>query len=179
MNKRNITDNKQILTEITRTRRACTELEDFFLKADENIVNDTDDPREGIGRLPGLDRLVFLIPCAINRLEDDLSKSKKIEDIALITEGLQAIKEGFNSALTYYLQEDIEGALSLLNNTLSSVDKLSEMKLQSGIRFLSDVSRIAPDFHILFNVLEGFREVFQCICHLRTHAVQDKYGFRN
>ncbi len=158
MNKRNITDRKQILTEISKTKKACTELEDFFLQADENIANDTDDPREGIGRFPGLDRLVFLIPCVINRLEDDLSKSKEVEDAAPITEGLQAIKECINSVLAYYLKDDVEGALSLLSNTLSSVDKLSRMKPQSSVRFLSDMSRIAPDFHILSNMLEGFRE---------------------
>jgi hypothetical protein len=87
MNKRNITGHKQILTEISITRNAFKELGDFFLKADENIANDPDDLREGIGRFPGLDRLMFLIPCVINRLEEDLSKSKKIEDAAPITEG--------------------------------------------------------------------------------------------
>ncbi len=101
MSKRNIAGHKQVLAEISKTRKVFTELDDFFSNADENIANDPDDPREGIGHFPGLDRLMFLIPCAINRLEEDLSKCKEVEDAAPITEGLQAIKEGINSVLTY------------------------------------------------------------------------------
>lgn len=158
MNKRNMTGHKQILTEISKTRNTFAELDDFFLKADENIANDPDDPREGIGRFPGLDRLMFLIPCVISRLGEDISKSKEVEDVTPITEGLQVIKEGVNSVLTYYLQDDIDRSLNLLSNTLSNIDKLSSKKLQSGIRFLRDIARIAPDFHILFDMFEGFFE---------------------
>ena len=79
MNKQNTTDRKQVLAELSKTKDVFTELDDFFRKADENISNDPDDPREGIGRFPGLDRLMFLIPCVINRLEEDISKSKEGE----------------------------------------------------------------------------------------------------
>ena len=71
-----MTGHKQILAEISITRNAFHKLDDIFLKADENIANEPNDPREGIGRLPGLDRLIFLIPCVISRLEEDVSKSK-------------------------------------------------------------------------------------------------------
>jgi hypothetical protein len=101
---------------------------------------------------------MFLIPCVINRLEEDLSKSKEVEDVPPITAGLQAIKEGVNSALAYYLQDDVGGALKLLSNALSNIDNLSSKKVQSNIRFLRDMTGIAPDFHILFNMLEGFWE---------------------
>jgi len=158
MDKQNITGHKQVLAEISKTRNAFTELDDFFLKADENIANDLDDPREGIGRFPGLDRLMFLIPCVINRLGEDISKSKEAEDVAPITEGLQAIKEGVNSVFTYYLQDDVGGAFNLLSNALSNIDKLSSKKFKSSIRFFRDIARIAPDFHILLDMLEGFRE---------------------
>ncbi len=153
-----MTGHKQILEEISKTRNVFNELNDFFLKADEDIANDPDDPREGIGRFPGLDRLMFLIPCVINRLGEDISKSEEVEDAAPITEGLQAIKEGVNSVLAYYLQDDVVVALNLLNNALSNIDNLSNKKLQSNIRFLSDIARIAPDFHILLDMLEGFLE---------------------
>ena len=63
MNKYNITNYKLLLKEISRTRDAFAELNDFFCKADEGIANDPEDPREGIGRFPGLDRLMYLIPC--------------------------------------------------------------------------------------------------------------------
>jgi len=79
LNKQNTTDRKQVLAELSKTKDVFTELDDFFRKADENISNDPDDPREGIGRFPGLDRLMFLIPCVINRLEEDISKSKEGE----------------------------------------------------------------------------------------------------
>ncbi len=158
MNKRNMTGHKQILTEISITRNTFAELDEFFLKSDENIVNDPDDPREGIGQLPGLDRLIFLIPCVIDRIEEDISKIKEIEDTAPITKGLRAIKEVIDSALAYYLQDDIRGALNLLSNALSNIDKLSGIKQQPGIRFFRDIAGIAPDFQILFNMLEGFRE---------------------
>lgn len=158
MNKRNMAGHKLVLAEIYKTRKVFAELDDFFIKADENIANDPDDPREGIGRFPGLDRLMFLIPCVINRLEEDISKSKEVEDATPITDGLKAIKEGINSVLTYYLQEDVDGAHNLLSNTLSNIDKLSGIEPQSDIRFLRDISRIAPDFHILFDMFEGFRE---------------------
>ena len=84
LNKRNTTGRKQILAEISKTRHVFTELDDFFRKADGNISNDPDDPREGIGRFPGLDRLMFLILCVINRLEEDISKSKEGENVASI-----------------------------------------------------------------------------------------------
>lgn len=158
MNKRNITGHKQVLAEISKTRDVFIELDDFFLKADENIANDPDDPREGIGRFPGLDRLMLIIPCVINRLEEDISKSKESENVSPITEGLQAIKEGVNSVLAYYLQDDVDGALNLLSNALSNIDKLSSKKSQSNIRFLRDIARIAPDFQILLDMFEGFRE---------------------
>ena len=158
MNKRNTTGRKQVLAEISKTRDVFTELDDFFRKADGNISNDPDDPREGIGRLPGLDRLMFLIPCVINRLEEDISKSKEGEYFTSIIEGLQAIKEGIHSVLTYYLKDDVEGALNLLSNVLSKIDKLSGKKSQSSIRVFCDIARIAPDFQIIIDMLEGFRE---------------------
>jgi len=158
LNKRNTTGRKQVLVEISKTRDVFTELDDFFRKADENISNDPDDPREGIGRFPGLDRLMFLIPCVINRLEEDISKSKEGENAASIIEGLQAIKEGIHSVLTYYLQDDVEGAFNLLSNVLSKIDKLSSKESQSSIRVFRDIARIAPDFQIILDMFEGFRE---------------------
>ncbi len=158
MNKRNTTDRKQVLAEISKIRDVFTELDDFFRKVDENISHDPDDPREGIGRLPGLDRLMFLIPCVINRLEEDLSKNKEDENVASIIEGLQAIQEGIQSVLTYYLRDDVEGAHKLLRNVLSKIDKLSGKRSQSSIRFFRDIARIAPDFQIILYMFEGFRE---------------------
>ena len=128
MNIQNTAGYKQIIAEIYKTRDVFTKLNDFFRKADENISNDPDDPRDGIGRLPGLDRLMFLIPCVINRLEEDISESKEGENVASIIEGLRAIKEGIQSVLTYYLQDDVEGALNLLSNVLSKIDKLPSKK---------------------------------------------------
>jgi hypothetical protein len=101
---------------------------------------------------------MLLIPCVINRLEEDISKIKEGENVSPITEGLQAIKEGVNSVLAYYLQYDVDGALNLLSNALSNIDKLSSKKSQSNIRFLRDIARIAPDFQILLDMFEGFRE---------------------
>lgn len=158
MNKRNTTDRKQIFAEISKTRDVFAELDDFFRKADENISNDPDDPRDGIGRLPGLDRLMFLIPCVINRLEEDISQSKEAENVASIIEVLQAIQEGIHSVLTYYLKDVVEGAINLLSDVLSKIDKLSGKKFQSGIRLFRDIARIAPDFQILLDMFEGFRE---------------------
>src|SRR3989304_7876339 len=99
MNRRNTTGYKQVLAEISKTRDVFTKLNDFFRKADENISNDPDDPRDGIGRLPGLDRLMFLIPCVINRLEEDISESNECENVAAIIEGLYTIQEGIQSVL--------------------------------------------------------------------------------
>ncbi|MCF6149944.1 MAG: hypothetical protein E3K37_14925 [Candidatus Kuenenia sp.] len=73
MNRQNMAGRKQLLAEISKTRDVFTELDDFIRNADESISHDPDDQREGIGRLPGLDRLVFLVPCVINRLEEDIS----------------------------------------------------------------------------------------------------------
>ena len=158
MNKRNTAGHKQVLAEISKTRDVFAELDDFFRKADENISHDPDDPRDGIGRLPGLDRLMFLMPCIIDRLEEDISKNKEGENVASIIEGLQAIKEGIHSVLTYYLRDDTDGALNLLRDVLAKIDKLSSKKSQSGIRFLRDITRIAPDFQIILDMFEGFRQ---------------------
>ncbi|MFN3532570.1 MAG: hypothetical protein ACK41Q_08695 [Candidatus Brocadia sp.] len=158
MNRQNTADYKQVLAEISKTRDVFTELDDFFRKADEDISHDQDDPREGIGRLPGLDRLMFLIPCVINRLEEDISQGKEGENVASIIEGLQAIQEGIQSVLTYYLRDDVEDAINLLSNVLSKIDKLSSKKSPSSIRVFRDIARIAPDFLIILDMFEGFRE---------------------
>jgi len=84
MNKNKITDYKQVIEEISRIRDVFAKLNDFFCKADESIANDPDDPREGIGRFPGLDRLMPLIPCVINRLEEDVSMGKGGEGSMMI-----------------------------------------------------------------------------------------------
>ncbi|OQZ00267.1 MAG: hypothetical protein B6D35_07085 [Candidatus Brocadia sp. UTAMX2] len=79
MKKENAPGRKQILAEISKIRDALAELDGFFRKADEDISLDPDDPRQGIGRLPGLDRLMFLIPCVIKRLAEDLSQIQEGE----------------------------------------------------------------------------------------------------
>ncbi len=103
-----------MLAEISKTRDVLAELEDFFHKADANISNDPDDPREGIGRLSGLDRLMCLIPCVMNRLEEDVSRSKEGENISPIMDGLQAMQEGIQGVLAYYQRDDVEAALKAL-----------------------------------------------------------------
>lgn len=158
MNKRNTTGYEQILAEIFKTRDVFSELDGFFRKADENISNDPDDPREVIGRLPGIDRLMFLIPCVINRLEEDISKCYEDEHVIPVIEYLQMVKEVIHSILTYYLHDDIKGALDLLNNVLPKIDKLSNRKFQSSIRIFRDIARIAPDFQIIHDMFEGFME---------------------
>ncbi len=158
MNRQNTADRKQIFVEISKARDVFTELNDFFRKADDTISNDPDDPREGIGRFPGLDRLMFLMPCVINRLEEDISKTNEDENVASIIEGLQAIQEGIHSVLIYYLRDDVEGAVNVLRNVLSKIDKLSGKKPRSGIRVFRDIARIAPDFQIILDMFEGFRE---------------------
>lgn len=158
MKKNNITVYKLLREEIARTKDVFADLYDFFCKADENIADDPEDPREGIGRFPGLDRLMFLIPCVISRLEEDVSKSKGEKGEILITEGLKAVREGLHCVSIYYLQDDVEGALDLLNKSLSEIDKFSGKNSQSGIRFFRDLARIAPDFHILLDMFESFHE---------------------
>ncbi|MGR3318159.1 MAG: hypothetical protein ACUZ8O_06725, partial [Candidatus Anammoxibacter sp.] len=158
MNKRNITGHKQVLDEISNTRDVFTKLDNFFTNADESISNDPDDPREGIGRFSGLDRLMLLIPCVINRLEEDITENKEGENLAPITEGLQAIIDGLNSVLIYYLQDDVDLAFNLLNNAMSKINNLSNKEPQSSVRFLNDMARIAPDFEMLLHMFEGFRE---------------------
>ena len=158
MNKQNTTGHKQILAELSKTRAVFAELDGFFRRADENISNDPDDPRKEIGRLPGIDRLLFLVPCVINRLEADISQDIEGENVAPIVEILQAIREGIQSVLSYYLRDDAEGAINLLSNVLSKIEKLSGKKSPSGIRVFRDLARIAPDFQILIDMFEGFRE---------------------
>jgi len=158
LNKQNTTGHKQILAELSKTRAVFAELDGFFRRADENISNDPDDPRKEIGRLPGIDRLLFLVPCVINRLEADISQDIEGENVAPIVEILQAIREGIQSVLSYYLRDDAEGAINLLSNVLSKIEKLSGKKSPSGIRVFRDLARIAPDFQILIDMFEGFRE---------------------
>ena len=158
MNKQNTTNQKQLLAEISKTRDVLAELEDFFRKADANISNDPDDPREGIVRLSGLDRLMCLIPCLMNHLEEDISKSKEGENVTSVIEGLQAIQEGIQSVLAYYLRDDVEVALNLLSKVLSKINNLSIKKPPSGVRVFRDIARIAPDFQIILNMFEEFRE---------------------
>lgn len=157
MNRQNTTGYKRVLAEISKTRDVFTELDDYFRKADDDISHDPDDPREGIVRLPGLGRLMFLIPCVINRLEEDIPQMQEGEDVALIIEGLQAIQKGIQGVLSYYLQDNIEDTLNLLGNVLSKIGKLSGKKTQSGVRVFRDIARIAPDFQIIFGMLEGFQ----------------------
>jgi len=158
MNKPNLPGYKQLLAEISTTRDVLTGLNTFFSEADENILNDPDDPRDGIGRFFGLDRLMLVLPCVITRLEKDISESRESEDVTPVTQGLQAISEGLNSVFTYYHQDDVAGAFNLLSNAITKIDKLSNRIAPSSIRFLNDLERVAPDFHILLDTFEGFRE---------------------
>ncbi len=147
-----------MLAEISKTRDVLAELEGFFHKADANISNDPDDPREGIGRLPGLDRLMCLIPCVMNRLEEDVSRSKEGENISPIMDGLQAMQEGIQGVLAYYQRDDGEAALKVLGKALSNLNNFSNKNPPSGVRVFRDIARIAPDFLIILNMFEGFRE---------------------
>lgn len=158
MDKQNSANQKQILAEISKITDVLTELEDFFHNADVDISNDPDSPREGIGRLIGLDRLMCLIPRVLNRLEEDLSKGKEGEDISSIMEGLQAIQEGIQGVLAYYQRDDVEVPLEILSNALTTIDHLSYKKRPSGIRVFHDIARIAPDFQIIHTMFEGFLE---------------------
>lgn len=158
MDKQNSANQKQLLAGISKIKDVLTELEDFFHKADVDISNDPDDPREGIGRLIGLDRLMFLIPCVLNRLEEDLSKGKGGENSSSIIEGLQVIQEGLQSVLAYYQRDDVEVPLEILSNALTTIDHLSYKKRPSGIRVFHDIARIAPDFQIIHTMFEGFLE---------------------
>ncbi len=158
MNNQNTTGYKQVLVEISETRDVFGKLDDFFRKADENISNDPDDPRGGIGLFPGLDRLMLLIPCVIDRLEDDMSGLKDGANVEPITQGLHAIKTGINSVLTYYNFDDVGKAVNLLSSAALDIDKLVNLKDLPLVRFFKDLNRIAPDFHILLSSFEGFHE---------------------
>ncbi|MGR3178601.1 MAG: hypothetical protein ACUZ8E_11140 [Candidatus Anammoxibacter sp.] len=158
MKKRNITGRKQALAEISQARDVFTKLDDFFTGADEDICNDPDDPRDGIGRFSGLNRLMLLIPCVINRLEEDISGNIEGENLEPVKEGLYAIIDGLNSVLTYYLQDDVDLACNLLGNAMSKIVNISNKEPQSCVRFLNDIARIAPDFEMLLHMFEGFRE---------------------
>ncbi len=157
MNKRNKTGYNQVLAEISRTKETCTKLDDFFCKTDKDISNDPGDPREKIGRLPGLDRLIVLIPLIITRLEEDISKTKVMEDILPITEGLKAIQDTINGVLIYYLQDDVDSAIISLNISISNIDNIFSKKIQFHIRFLHDITRVAPDFRLFLNTIDGIQ----------------------
>ncbi len=157
MNKRDKTGHNQVFAEISRTRKALAKLDDFFCKADKDISNDPDDPRGGIGHLPGLDRLIILIPLIITRLEEDVSKYKEIVDISPITEGLTAIQETINGVLIYYIQDDVDSTIISLNISMSNIDNICNKKLQSHIRFLLDITRVAPDFQLFLNTIDGIQ----------------------
>ncbi|MBF8275191.1 MAG: hypothetical protein HW390_264 [Candidatus Brocadiaceae bacterium] len=158
MDKQNSANQKQIHAGISKITDVLAGLEDFFHKTDVDISNDPDDPREGIGRLMGLDRLMCLIPCVLNRLEEDVSNGKEGENISSIIEGLQAIQAGLQSVLAYYQRDDVEVPLETLSNALSTIDHLSYKKPPSGIRIFRDIARIAPDFQIIHNMFEEFLE---------------------
>ncbi len=157
MDKKNITGYKQMLKEISKTREVLAKLDDFFCKADEDISSYPDDPREGIGRLPGLDRLVILIPLIITRLEEDVSKNKEIVNVLPIAESLRAIQEAINGVLIYYLQDDVDSAIISLNISISNIDNIFSKKFQFHIRFLHDITRVAPDFQLFLNTIDGIQ----------------------
>lgn len=142
--------------EIAEVRNAFAELESFLNKVDEEIAANPDDPRDGLFLLPGLDRLIFLIPCVIKRLEDDIKKENA--DIIHIKEGLAAITEGIKGILAYYAHDNLDGAVDILNDAVSEMTMSSSKGIHSHIRLFLDVLRIMPDFHIILNMLEEFQE---------------------
>ncbi|MCP4270153.1 MAG: hypothetical protein GY777_32030 [Candidatus Brocadiaceae bacterium] len=158
MNKRDKTGYNQVLAEVSKTKEALAKLDDFFFcKADKDISNDPDDPREKIGHLPGLDRLIILIPLIITRLEIDVSKNMEAVDVSPITEGLKEIQEAINGVLIYYLQDDVDNAIISLNISISNIDNICNKKLQSHIRFLHDITRVTPDFQLFLNTIDGIQ----------------------
>ena len=158
MDKQNSANQKQIHAGISKITDIVAELEDFFHQADVEILNDPDDTREGIGRLLGLDRLMCLIPCVMNRLDEDVSNGYEGDNVTSIIEGLLAIQECLQSVLAYYQRDDVETPFEMLGSALSKIGNLSNKKSPSGVRVFRDIARLAPDFQIIHNTLEGFLE---------------------
>lgn len=156
----------RVRNEIAAVRSTFDKLEGFFAQADEEIGNDPDDPREGLGRLPGLDRLMLLLPCVLDRLEEDIDKDLFSLPIGgdggaahQLLDGLGAIKQAIQTVLTWYIHNDVDQALELVNTALEGARKYT-VKEEPGFRgrFLHDLARIAPDFQIMRGMLEDFQE---------------------
>lgn len=141
--------------EIAELRNAFAELESFLQKADDEITNNPDDPCDGLFLLPGLDRLIFLIPCVIKRFEEDM---KKESDKTHVGDCLASVKEGIKGILAYYVHDNIDGAVEILNDAVSEMTLRSSKGIHSPTRLFLDVIRIMPDFHMILHMFEGFQE---------------------
>ncbi len=167
----------RVRNEISRARKLFDELEKFFHEADEEIGNNPNDPpaptrrrrrgeRERLGRLPGLDRLMFLLPCVFDRLEEDIDQGRVFlpsggdgGNAHQLLDGLEAIERVLKGVLAWYIHDDVDQALQLINAALKNVGKHSKKKeTASNGRFLRDLVRVAPDLQILRGMFEDFRE---------------------
>lgn len=151
---------KQISEKIVFTQNAFAELETFFREADKEIADNPADPREGISFFPGLYRLMPLLPCVFSRLEKDIKNTDApaSTNTEMIQVGLEAINKSFESILIYYRSDDVDKAVTLISQGLTLMQKCANTNPSVGIRFFRDLARIAPDFRILLNMFEGFRE---------------------
>jgi len=153
----------RVWNEISRARKLFDELKKLFCEADEEIGNNPDDPREGLGRLPGLDRLMYLLPCILDRLEEDIDKDRVSlssgGNAHQLLDGLEAIEQALKGVLAWYIHDDVDQALRLMNAALENVGKHSKKKeTPFGDRFLRDLVRVAPDLQIIRDMFEDFRE---------------------
>lgn len=152
----------EIAGKIAKCRRKIEELETFFREADAKIAGDPDDPREGIGMLPGLERVRLLTPCILDRLEADI-RAGRIEfdsrTIRNIVDGIEILAGALKAVQVYYDEGDRVQASDLMTHSYRCAMKNLKMPVDRHPgRLFKDAGRLARDFQGLGELFRGFEE---------------------
>jgi len=160
--------NDRVRKENSTARGVLVDLEEFFREADEEIAGDPNDPRDGLGRLPGLGRLVSLAHCVLDRLEEDIERGlvslpmgmeEGAENGHRYLDALGAMQRAFKAVLVWYDRDDVDWAVRLTSAALESAGEFREKnRAGSGGRIFSDLVRISPDFRILLGLFQDIQE---------------------
>lgn len=172
----------EIETAISSLRMKIENLESYFARWDEEISANPDDPRDRIGRLPGLERVLTLASPLLARLETDLASgdigrgAANAADTERVVQGLDAIGLAIESARLWQQTDDIDRAVSGMNEAAAMAEScLAVPRDDQPGRFCHDLGRLSEDFRAMASMLELFQRNRRRNPHLPDPDAEDHW----
>ncbi|MBI4713322.1 MAG: hypothetical protein HY762_08505 [Planctomycetes bacterium] len=149
----------QIADRITELKQTLHKLESHFYKVDSMLPPEPDNPHKKLGRLEGLDRVVFITPYVLRRLGADINNAQIDDAIGqAVLEVLNGLESGLKGAVAWIIDDKIQDAVKLTDVIPQLARKYTDHPPAFKGRFFRDFLRIAPDFKLMLwlsEYLEG------------------------